>query len=99
MPVYFVTAVRFDKGGEVQRVCWVRADPAADQYEAAPHEVAVDRVVEALDRGDIVMTGFPGPHGFTTGGRLARRVLPGGEEIIEDEHLIEGRGLEDLPKF
>lgn len=99
MPVYIVTAVRFDNRGEVELVRWTRADPAATRDEEIPHAVAVERVVEALDRGDTVMTGFQAARGLTVGCRLARRVLPGGEEVVQDEPGAAGRGLEDLPRL
>jgi hypothetical protein len=99
MALFVVTAVRFGENGEVVRVRWARADGVANKFEEKLHEVEVDRVVEAFDRGDIVEMTFERTHGSVSGGRLIRKVQAGGTEIIQEEHTQPGRTLHDLPSF
>ena len=70
MSLYIVTAVRFDKHGEVESVLWASASGAANSFNAAPYQVPVDRIVEAFDRGDAVEMRFPAAAGYVSGGRL-----------------------------
>lgn len=99
MALYVVTAVRFDKEGEVELVRWARADGAANRLEEQFHDVDVNRVVEAFDRGDIVELRFETSHGWVSGGRLLRKVLPAGIENVVEERGGEGRTLHDMPTF
>lgn len=98
--LYVVSGARFDEHGEVSRVRWARADGAANRFEEEVHEVDIDRVVRALDHGDTIMMRFPTASGYVSGGRLIRKVLPGGDERIRDENAQpEDRRLIDLPRF
>lgn len=99
MALYVVTAVRFDKEGEVESVRWARADGAANKLEEQFNDVGVDRVVEAFDRGDVVELRFETSHAWVSGGRLLRKVLPGGIENVIEERGGEGRTLRDMPTF
>ena len=99
MALFIITAARFGKDGEVVRVRWARADGVANKFEEKLHEVEVDRVVEAFDRGDIVEMTFETTHGSVSGGRLIRKVLPGGAENVREERTQPGRTLHDLPTF
>jgi hypothetical protein len=99
MALYVVTAVRFDNSGEVESVRWARADGAANKLEEQFNDVGVDRVVEAFDRGDVVELRFETLHGWVSGGRILRKVLPEGIENVIEERGDEGRTLRDMPTF
>ena len=96
---YIIDAVRLDTFGEVEHVRWSRVDGMANELEQRFDIVEVDRVVEALDRGDIVETTFPTADGTVSGGYLARKVLPGGFENVQEANPIEHRMLRDMQTF
>ncbi len=99
MALYVVTAVRFGEDGEVERATWARVDGATNKFEEQLHEVEVDRLVEAFDHGDTVEITFETTHGRVSGGRLLRKVLPGGAENVREEDARPGRTIHDLPTF
>ena len=91
MALYIVTAVQFDATGEVQYV--LRGDNSHGLVEVA-------RVVEAIDRGDIVEMWFFGhPLGQVSGGRLIKKLLPKGKMTIAEATVIPGRTLFQLPRI
>jgi hypothetical protein len=97
--LYVVTAVRFDQHGDVERVRWAKADGPANTPTGPLHNVDVDSVVEAIDHGDVVELRFQTGHGSVSGGRLRKKLLPGGAESVTEEHSLKGRTLHDLPTF
>lgn len=99
MSLYVITAVQFSASGEVERVKWASVDGSIPKFEENIHIVEIDRVIEAFDRGDTVELVFPTSHGNVSGGRVVRKVLPGGHETITEEKQAEGRMLKDMPIF
>ncbi|MDP3799107.1 MAG: hypothetical protein Q8R06_18515 [Polaromonas sp.] len=99
MTLYIVTAAHLDQAGEVESVLWAQADGTINRFSEQPYAVPVDRVVEAFDRGDFVEMVFPTPKGNVSGGRLARKVLPNGEEKVCAERSVPGQGIADLPLY
>lgn len=99
MTIYAVTAARFDTHGEVAAVLWASVSGATNTFNEKPYQVPVDRVVEAFDRGDTVELRFATSAGHVSGGRLLRKVLPGGYENVHEERGEPGRTLKDLPSF
>ena len=99
MSLYVITAVRYNASGEVEQVKWASVDGAIPKFEEEPHVVEIDRVIEAFDRGDIVELVFPTTRGNVSGGRVIKKVLPGGQETITEEKQAEGRMLKDMPTF
>ena len=99
MGLYVVSAVRLDTAGEVEYVQWASVDGMANEYDKKVNIVGIDRVIEAIDRGDRVEAVFPTIHGNVSGGYLVRKVLPGGFENIQEENPIENRMLKDMPTF
>lgn len=94
---YVVTAVRFDKDGEVEFVQWARTDGVATESERQLQVVPVDRVVEAFDRADTVNMRFPTTHGHVSEQPLIRKVLSGGIERVKEQQPEPGRMLQDMP--
>lgn len=102
MAVHAITAVRMD--GNSQRathVLWVQVSVSGEPFEVAPHASPVIEVVDALARGDTVVTVLP-----LDGQRVAapevRRVVDeagreGIEMVIADSDA--GRTLADLPRL
>lgn len=99
MSLYAITAVQFNASGEVERVKWASVDGSIPTFEEAIHIVEIDRVIEALDRGDTLELVFPTSHGNVSGGRVVRKVLPSGHETISEERQVEGNMLKDMPTF
>ena len=99
MSLYVVTAARFDMHGELESVLWASASGVANSFNEAPYQVPIDRIVEAFDRGDVVEMRFASAAGNVSGGRLLRKVLPGGYENAREERGEPGRTLKDLPSF
>jgi hypothetical protein len=97
--LYVVIAVSFDRHGEVERVRWAKADGPAHTLTGRLHNVGVDRVLEAIDRGDVVELRFQTAGGSVSGGRLRRKLLPGGTESVTEVRGVKGRTLHDLPTF
>jgi len=94
---YVVTAVRFDKDGEVEFVQWARTDGVATESERQSQIVPVDRVVEAFDHADTVSIRFPTTHGHVLEEPLIRKVLPGGIERVKEQQPQPGRMLQNMP--
>jgi len=88
MGLYIVTAVQFDATGEVEYVRW-RGDSSHGVVE-------VSRVVEAIDRGDIVEMWFSGQ---LSGGRLCKKILPNGKATVGEVTVTPGRTLFHLPRI
>jgi len=88
MGLYIVTAVQFDATGEVESVRW-RGDSSHGVVDVA-------KVVEAIDRGDIVQMWFTGE---LSGGRVIKKLLPNGKVTIAEATVIPGRTLYHLPRI
>jgi hypothetical protein len=101
MTLYVVTKARFDNRDEVAQVEWAKAnnDDGNRSFAEEQRIVEVDRVVEALDRGDLVVMRFQVGGEWVAGCKLIRKELPGGEENLKEERSEEGRMLRDLPTF
>src|SRR4051794_37639277 len=97
MTFYVITAVHLDAQGEVERVKWTNVNGLTRAPEGEPQEVLVDRVVEALDRGDIVEVRVPAASGYVSGGKVQRKVLPGGHERIQLER--QNHSIDEVEKF
>src|SRR5579859_7492340 len=60
MTVHAITAVRLEPDSQrVTHVLWGQVSVNGEQFEVAPHESPVIEVVDALARGDTVVTVFP----------------------------------------
>jgi hypothetical protein len=99
MTFYVVTKARFDDQGEVAQVEWSEANGETRSFIGDQHVVEVDRVVEAFDRGDTVEMRFHIDGHWVSGGKLLRKVLPGGLENVKEERGGDGQQLRDLPTF
>ena len=99
MSLYVVTAVRLDKQGEVESALWASVNGTTNSFNEQPYHVPVDRIVAALDHGDTVEMRFAAGGGYVSGGRLLRKVLPGGHERVREERGDTDRTLKNLPSF
>ena len=99
MGLFVVKAIRRDAAGEIESVQWARVDGVANEHENQFNVVEVDRVVEAIDRGDRVEFVLSTANGDVSGGYLMRKVLPGGFENVQEENPIENCTLRDMPIF
>ncbi|WMY10992.1 phosphatidylserine/phosphatidylglycerophosphate/cardiolipin synthase [Paraburkholderia phenoliruptrix] len=102
MTVHAITAVRMDRNSpRVTHVLWGQVSVSGEQFEVAPHASPVIEVVDALTRGDTVVTVFP-LDGQRVAGPEVRRVVDeagreGIEMVIADSDA--GRTLADLPRL
>ena len=87
MGLYIVTPVQLDATGEVKSVRW-RGDSSHGVVDVA-------KVVEAIDRGDIVEIWFSGE---LSGGQVIKKLLPNGKVTIAEATVIPGRTLFHLPR-
>lgn len=99
MSLFVIEKARSDETGEVQAVLWAQVDGASNKYLEPLHEVQVDRVVEALDRGDTVEVVFKTISGAVSGGPLKKKILQGGIESVTTARNTPGQMLSDLPTF
>ncbi|SAK94384.1 hypothetical protein AWB75_06799 [Caballeronia catudaia] len=102
MAVHAITAVRMDGNSErVTHVLWGQVSVNGEQFEVAPHASPVIDVVDALAKGDTVVTVFP-LDGQRVAGPEVRRVVDeaareGIETVVADSDA--GRKLADLPRL
>ncbi|CAB3805202.1 hypothetical protein LMG28688_06142 [Paraburkholderia caffeinitolerans] len=102
MAVHAITAVRMDGNSQrVTHVLWGQVSVSGEQFEVAPHASPAIEVVEALARGDTVVTVFP-LDGQRVAGPEVRRVLDeagreGIEMVVADSDA--GQTLADLPRL
>jgi hypothetical protein len=102
MTVHAITAVRFDQDSRrVTHVLWGQVSVSGEQFEVAPHESPVIEVVDALARGDTVVTVFPLDGQRVAGPEVRRVVDEAGREGIETVAMDSGPGrtLADLPRL
>ena len=99
MTLYVVSKARFDDQGEVTMVEWGQVTEPGTRFVGEQQVVPVDRVVEALDRGDNVEIRFHSASGWLSGGPLVKKVLASGAENIKTERQDEGQQVTDLPTF
>lgn len=78
---------------------WAKVDPAVPQFQEALHDVPVDAVVAAFDRGDTVQLRFTVAGHNVLGPKLARKVLSGGHDRVKEDMNSPGQMLKDLPTF
>ncbi|WP_321936279.1 phosphatidylserine/phosphatidylglycerophosphate/cardiolipin synthase [Paraburkholderia sp. J8-2] len=102
MAVHAITAVRMDGNSRrVTHVLWGPVSVSGEQFEVAPHASPVIEVVDALAKGDTVVTVFP-LNGQRVAGPEVRRVVDeAGREGIEmvDADFDTRRTLADLPRL
>lgn len=102
MAVHAITAVRMDGNSQrVTHVLWGQVSVSGEQFEVAPQASPVIEVVEALAKGDTVVTVFP-LEGQRVAGPEVRRVVDeagreGIEMVVADTDA--GRTLADLPRL
>lgn len=101
MTVHAITAVRLDQDTRrITHVLWGQVSVSGEQFEVAPHESPVIKVVDALAKGYTVVTVFP-LDGQRVAGPEVQRVVDGvGREWIETVPVDSGprRTLADLPR-
>jgi len=102
MAVHAITAVRMDGNSQrVTHVFWGQVSVSGEHFEVAPHASPVIEVVDALAKGDTVVTVFPLGEQRVAGPEIRRVVDEAGREGIEmvvaDSDA--GRTLADLPRF
>ncbi|TCK44026.1 hypothetical protein B0G84_2374 [Paraburkholderia sp. BL8N3] len=100
MTVHAITAVQLDAGSQrVTHVLWGQVSVSGEQFEVSPHVAPVIEVVDALRRGDTVVTIFP-VDGQRVAGPEVRSVESEdgqiGIEAVPDPNP--GRTLADLPR-
>ncbi|CAG9207063.1 hypothetical protein BCAR13_1680012 [Paraburkholderia caribensis] len=102
MAVHAITAVRMDGNSQrVTHVLWGQVSVSGEQFEVAPHASPVIEVVDALAKGDTVVTVFP-LDGQRVAGPEVRRVVDeagreGIEMVVADSDA--DRTLADLPRL
>ncbi len=102
MAVHAITAVRMDANSQrVTHVLWGQVSVSGEQFEVAPHASPVIEVVDALAKGDTVVTVFP-LDGQRVAGPEVRRVVDeagreGIEMVVADSDA--DRTLADLPRL
>ncbi|CAE6840544.1 hypothetical protein [Paraburkholderia haematera] len=102
MTVHAITAVRLEPDSQrVTHVLWGQVSVSGEQFEVAPHESPVIEVVDALARGDTVVTVFPLDGQRVAGPEVRRIVYEAGREGIETVAVDSGPGqtLADLPRL
>jgi hypothetical protein len=102
MAVHAITAVRMDGNSErVTHVLWGRVSVSGDQFEVAPHVSPVIEVVDALAKGDTVITVFPLDGQRVAGPEVCRVVDDAGREgieiVVSDSDALSR--LADLPRL
>ncbi|MFL9964905.1 phosphatidylserine/phosphatidylglycerophosphate/cardiolipin synthase [Paraburkholderia sediminicola] len=101
MSVRAITAVRLDQYSQrVTHVLWGQVSVNGERFEVAPHESPVIEVVDALAKGDTVVTVFPVDGQRVAGPEVRRVVDEAGREGIETLATDSGPGrmLADLPR-
>jgi hypothetical protein len=96
MSLYIVSKSRHD-GDTLTHVEWATADGSRNAFNGPATTVVVDRVVEAIDRGDVVEMRHLSECGWVSSGKLVRKVQPNGTQTIIEEREIEGQRLIDMP--
>lgn len=97
MSLYVISKSRYGQNGTLTHVEWARADGGRADFVEPHTVVSVDRVVEALDRGDVVEMQHRADNGdWVSSGKLVRRILANGDETIIEERQTPGRMLSDL---
>ena len=102
MTVHAITAVRLEQDSQrVTHVLWGQVSVSGEQFEVAPHESPVMEVVDALARGDTVVTVFPLDGQRVAGPEVRCVAYEAGREGIEtvDVDSGPGRTLADLPRL
>lgn len=102
MAVHAITAVRMDGNSQrVTHVFWGQVSVSGEQFEVAPHASPVIEVVEALAKGDTVVTVFPSEGQRVAGPEVRRVVDEAGREGIEMVVADSDAGLTlaDLPRL
>lgn len=102
MTVYAITAVRLEQDSQrVTHVLWGQVSVSGEQFEVAPHESPVIEVVDALAKGDTVVTVFPLDGQRVAGPEVRRVAYEAGREGIETVDVDSGPGqtLLDLPRL
>ncbi|TCK32661.1 hypothetical protein B0G84_8487 [Paraburkholderia sp. BL8N3] len=101
MAVRAITAVRTDANTRrVTHVLWGHVSVAGDQFELTPDVGPVSDVVDALSRGDTVVTVFPVDGQRVAGPEVRPVQHEDGQmdiEAVPDPHS--GRTLTDLPRL
>ena len=100
MTVHAITAVRLEQDSQrVTHLLWGQVSVSGEQFEVAPHESPVIEVVDALARGDTVVTVFPVDGQRVAGPQVRRVVDEAGREGIETAaDSGPGPTLADLPR-
>lgn len=84
MAVHAIMAVRMDGNSpRVTHLLWGRVSVSGEQFEVAPHTSPVIDVVDALAKGDAVVTVFPLDEQRVAGPEVRRVVDEAGREGIE----------------
>ncbi|EIF31819.1 hypothetical protein BCh11DRAFT_07357 [Burkholderia sp. Ch1-1] len=102
MTVHAITAVRLEPDSHrVTHVLWGQVSVSGEQFEVVPHESPVIDVVDALARGDTVVTVFPVDGQRVAGPEVRRVVDEAGRVGIETVAVDSGPGrtLVDLPRL
>jgi hypothetical protein len=102
MTVHAITAVRLEQDLQrVTHVLWGQVSVSGEQFEVVPHESPVIEVVDALAKGDTVVTVFPLDGQRVAGPEVRRVVYEAGREGIETVDVDSGPGqsLVDLPRL
>lgn len=98
MSLYVISKSRYDQNETLTHVEWAMADGERRAFVEPHGVVSVDRVVEALDRGDTVEMRHSAENGgWVSSGKLIRRILANGDETIVEERQTPGQMLSDLP--
>jgi hypothetical protein len=102
MAVHAITAVRMDGSSQrVTHVLWGQVSVSGEQFEVAPHAAPVIEVIDALVKGDTVVTVFPLDGQRVAGPEVRHVVDEAGREGIE--MVVAGsdavRTLADLPRL
>src|SRR5258708_31283825 len=84
MTVHAITAVRLEQDSQrVTHVLWGQVSVSGEQFEVAPHESPVIEVVDALARGETVVTVFPVDGQRVAGPEVRRVVYEAGREGVK----------------
>lgn len=99
MAVFCVTNVRLMYGEAVElRIRLV--DGATNTWQREPVYQDASTVANWILAGDDVYLLFPIAGGHVLGPRLKVKTMPGGVKTVEvDGEAVEGRRLQDMPKF
>lgn len=99
MALYIVAKARFNNNDEIERFMWALANGSNNFLEDL-HEVTVEDVIKAIDRGDVVEMVFETDHRrLVSGGELLKEELPGGGATVIEERGYPERKIRDLPRF